>query len=184
MTAPVLADGLCLMQRDEADMLWDQVVLNAPHWVLEIGTNKGGSALVICDALRQMEYDAHLITLDPCDNRDPDLWAQIEPTGLFINQASPSGTATAYALAGALFDLVFIDGHHSLESVRADIDGVLPVLRVGSVILFHDAHYDDVRCAIDEAVKRHALRDDGLIAGAPVGGPDEWWGGLRRVMKP
>lgn len=41
-------------------------------------------------------------------------------------------------LARESFDLVFIDGHHSYESVRQDIGLALPLLKPGGTIALHD----------------------------------------------
>ena len=41
-------------------------------------------------------------------------------------------------LSGTEYDLVFIDGDHSAESVRRDIDKALSVLKPGGLLAFHD----------------------------------------------
>lgn len=41
-------------------------------------------------------------------------------------------------LTPASFDLVFVDGHHSYESVQQDIGLALPLLKPGGTIAFHD----------------------------------------------
>lgn len=39
---------------------------------------------------------------------------------------------------GAVFDGVFLDAHHSAESVMADIELALPLVRAGGFMAFHD----------------------------------------------
>lgn len=41
--------------------------------------------------------------------------------------------------AGAFFDLVFVDGDHTYEAVKQDVNDWLPLLRVGGVLLLHDS---------------------------------------------
>lgn len=36
-------------------------------------------------------------------------------------------------------DLLFVDGDHSYKGVKADIEGWIPLVKVGGVVLFHDA---------------------------------------------
>jgi cephalosporin hydroxylase len=184
MTAPQFTNGQCLMQRDEIEALWTLVIQHAPRCVLEIGSYKGGSALVICEALRQTGQEAHLFMVDPCDQRDPALWERIADVATFIPEPSPEGVATASQLAGMPFDVAFVDGYHGFEQVSADLVGLLPVMRSGGVLVFHDAHFESVQRAIDEALLTTPLQDDGIIAGLPLTDADgNHWGGLRKVIK-
>lgn len=47
-------------------------------------------------------------------------------------------------LMNGLFDLVFIDGDHAVESVRRDVRAVRRLVRKGGVMAFHDADYESV----------------------------------------
>lgn len=57
------------------------------------------------------------------------------------------------------FDLVLVDGDHSLEGARADLDNVWPLVRPGGAVLFHDichpAHEHLLRC-FDQFVAKHS----------------------------
>jgi predicted O-methyltransferase YrrM len=78
---------------------------------------------------------------------------------------SPEALSQAQQLAGSKFDFVFIDGDHSFEGVLKDIEGVIPLLDAGGYILLHDAHYFEVKEAIDEALRRYPfLTDCGMVS--------------------
>lgn len=59
------------------------------------------------------------------------------------------------------YDVVFIDGDHSKESVEADIERSLPALRDGGLLVFHD-YQSPVDPGVTEAV------DDLLASGAEL----------------
>lgn len=61
------------------------------------------------------------------------------------------------------FDLSFIDGTHTYEAVRSDLDNVLPLMKDGSLVTFHD--YDEpqdhtvgVKMAVDETIDKGLLK--------------------------
>lgn len=57
-------------------------------------------------------------------------------------------------------DLIFIDGGHTLEVVRKDIELYLPRLKSGGVVVFHDFSSEcGVPTAVWEAVQRGSFRD-------------------------
>ena len=92
--------------------------------------------------------------------------------------------AAGRAGVGAPFDFAWIDGNHTYEGLRADIDGVLPLLADNAYLLFHDAHYTGVKRAIDEAVAATSqLVDCGLISIEPTVLTDNdqttTWAGMR-----
>lgn len=59
----------------------------------------------------------------------------------------------------ALIDLVFIDGDHSPEGVRADWEAFSPLVRVGGLVLFHDAmntrDFPGILDLIDGTIKKN-----------------------------
>jgi predicted O-methyltransferase YrrM len=60
-------------------------------------------------------------------------------------------------------DFLFIDGDHSYEGVRADVNSWFPKLNPGALVLFHDVGWaDGVQQVIDEMVKPRANSEGGL----------------------
>lgn len=53
---------------------------------------------------------------------------------------------------GKQFDLVYIDGRHEYEHVRADIMAWAPLVKVGGWLAGHDWQHTDVQVAVQECV--------------------------------
>ncbi len=157
-----------------------------PARCLEIGTHFGGSTTITCAALDDVGA-GHLVCVDPNPLVPDQVWLGLAHRATMLRGNSPGALAEATAMAGGLFDFVFIDGDHTHAGVVRDVDGVLGVAAPGAHLLFHDSHYWEVRDAIDECVTRHAGRliDGGTLsalATEPITAPDgsqACWGGFR-----
>ncbi len=157
-----------------------------PRRCLEIGTHFGGSTTITCAALDDVGA-GRLVCVDPNPLVPAELWARLAHRATMIRGTSPGALPDAVALAGGLFDFVFIDGDHTLDGVVRDVDGVLTVAAPGAHLLFHDSHYWEVREAIDACVARYPGRlvDAGTLSALstdPIQAPDgtsAQWGGFR-----
>lgn len=157
-----------------------------PERCLEIGTHFGGSTTITCAALDDVGT-GRLVCVDPNPLVAADLWARLTHRATMIRGTSPGVLPEAVAVAGGLFDFVFIDGDHTHTGVVRDVEGVLQVAAPGAHLLFHDSHYWEVRDAIDECLSRHTTRltDAGTLSAlstAPIASPDgtsAQWGGFR-----
>lgn len=70
------------------------------------------------------------------------------------------GDQAKVALYGKKFDVIFIDGDHSYNGVKADIDLVIPHAKKETLIIFHDiacAHVPGVQQAYEETLKQGRL---------------------------
>jgi len=67
-------------------------------------------------------------------------------------------------------DLIFIDGDHSYEGCRADIEAWLPLLKPGGVVAFHDfgSRASGVTQAIFEAIKAGRFAEIVDVAGTII----------------
>ncbi|WP_019616970.1 class I SAM-dependent methyltransferase [Psychromonas ossibalaenae] len=75
-------------------------------------------------------------------------------------------------LAGGNIDLLFIDGDHTYDGVKADWDSYSPMLQKGSVVVFHDIGWaEGVRKVIDEDVIGNVSSFESL--------PNLWWGSIK-----
>eukprot|EP00929_Paragymnodinium_shiwhaense_P046882 TRINITY_DN23835_c0_g1_i4.p1 TRINITY_DN23835_c0_g1~~TRINITY_DN23835_c0_g1_i4.p1 ORF type:complete len:419 (-),score=86.89 TRINITY_DN23835_c0_g1_i4:325-1581(-) len=118
----------------------------------EIGVHDGRTSVQLLDALPQLR----LLLVDPFEYADKSyfdeevdyrklaeggaerLWRRLEPfrhRSVFYNQKS---LAAADLVADGRLDLVFIDGDHSYESVRADLRAWRRKLREGGTLAGHD----------------------------------------------
>lgn len=176
-TAPIL------MTWSERVVLYGAVFGRRPQRCLEIGTNKGGAAMVMCAALDDLGA-GKLICVDPAPVIWPEHWQQIQHRTTLLTGKSPDLLPDAAKAAGGRFDFALIDGDHTKAGVIRDIEGVLEFADDDAYLLFHDAHFTEVREAIDEVLARQkdALADCGLISSERTPDPKQpnvFWGGLR-----
>ncbi|HXJ33717.1 MAG TPA: class I SAM-dependent methyltransferase [Candidatus Eisenbacteria bacterium] len=176
------------MTAPERVLVYSLVLGLRPQRCLEIGTHKGGSALIIGAALDDLGA-GRLVCVDPQPLVAPEHWAQVSHRATMIAGPSPAVLPQAIESAGGLFDFALIDGDHEYPGVVRDIEGTLRVLAPNAYMLFHDANYFEVARAIDEMLCKHADRlvdcgmlsvqqtpEDRVVSGHPV-----IWGGLRLV---
>ena len=153
----------------------------APQRILEIGTFQGGSTLIMCAALDDLN-EGQIFCVDPKPQVAEETWDSIKHRVSIIAEPSPHAVSQAVEMAGRPFDFALIDGDHSREGVDNDIDATVSALADEAHIIFHDAHYREVRDGIDAALSRYSgqFDDAGLVS--RVATADEngvLWGGLR-----
>lgn len=176
------------MTRAERLLLYTLAFCLRPRRYLEIGTYRGGSALVVASALDSLGSDGRLFCIDRRPEIAPEHWQLLEARTTVVEGASPGILPEVLRLAGDRFDLVFVDGDHTYKGVLADAIGALPCVQHGGYILFHDGFHADVGRAIDEFVAAHPAQiiDLGLLTREVTVHTDEAgnrveWGGLRLV---
>ena len=103
--------------------------------VLEIGTGTGYSTQCIADVADCV------VTIDP----DPWVHGNVWPI-LSGNVIPISG---ANLTLSRIFEVVFIDGDHALESIMSDIALARSCVKSEGVIIFHDYKIADVAMAIE-----------------------------------
>jgi len=54
-------------------------------------------------------------------------------------------------------DLLFVDGAHSYEGVRGDIENMIPHVISNGIVIFHDYHMKGVKQAVDEFLEETGL---------------------------
>jgi predicted O-methyltransferase YrrM len=184
----VITDAPALMLRPERVLLHALVRALRPVRVLEIGTHQGGSTLIMCAALDEVGA-GRIVCVEPNPAFEPGTWAAVAHRASLIEGVSPDALGEAAEAARGPFDFVFVDGDHTTEGVRRDIEGVLPLLSIGSYVVFHDAHYWQVAAAIEQSLADSAgtLVDCGMLSTEDVreeraeSGHPVAWGGLRML---
>ena len=177
-----------LMTFSERVVLYGIVFGLRPLRCLEIGTNKGGSSLIIGAALDDIGA-GHLVCVDQNPMIAPEHWEQLAHRVTLLKGTSPDILGQGVEVAGGKFDFALIDGDHELPGVIQDIEGVLPLLKDEAYMIFHDAHYYQVRKGIDEMLVKYKerLSDCGMLSVEQVpenrieNGYPVVWGGLRMV---
>jgi predicted O-methyltransferase YrrM len=141
-----------------------------PRRVLEIGTSKGGSALIITTALQANNF-GELWSVDPRAEvqLDPELFhGRLH----LVAGVSPRAVEELPGAVDGPFDLFFIDGLHSYDQVRQDLAACLLQAADGGYILLHDSFHYGVSEAIREALEAETrLQDAGYVCNdpAPIG---------------
>jgi predicted O-methyltransferase YrrM len=159
-TANELNHGVASLSFDEAAHLFRLARSLGPATIVEIGRFKGGSTVVFATAKHP---DATLWSFDLAGERAPgidgaEVDAEIAATlarfdrnrGVHLVRAD---SRTAEHPEGGC-DLLFIDGDHSYEGVRADYEHWRGALRPGGHLLFHDAAQPERYAAVSAGVTR------------------------------
>jgi predicted O-methyltransferase YrrM len=145
------------LHKDEGEELGK---LAAGKDVLEVGSYCGRSTICMAQSARSvtcMDYWDGRGTGVPADTLETfQKNIQRYAVGHKVTIAHPESTPPNES-----FDLIFIDGDHSQESVAADIDKALLALRPGGLIAFHD-----YKSPLDPGVT--AAVDEFISAGAKV----------------
>lgn len=177
------------MTRAERLLLFTLTFTLRPRRYLEIGTFKGGSALLVNAALNAVGSDAKMVCVDPEPKITPEHWELLALRTTLLTGFSPQILPEAETAAGGPFDLVLIDGDHSYDGLMRDATGVLPHVADGAYLLFHDSLFVEVARGLRDLAARHAdqLVDFGTLTrevtyqqredGEPIR-----WGGLHMMQ--
>jgi predicted O-methyltransferase YrrM len=143
----------------EITNLFELVKSENPKTVLEIGTDKGGTLYLWCQAAA---VDATIVSIDLSSRRrySPkrrELYAK------FVKSASQklhflpfsSHELSTVEKASSLFgdkkiDYLFIDGDHTYDGVKQDYEMFSPLVKEGGLIAFHDIKTVRPDCGVKE----------------------------------
>jgi predicted O-methyltransferase YrrM len=133
---------------DIVSVLYAVAASGQPENYLEIGVRRGRSACAVaaaCNSVDIYAFDMWQEGYANCENPGPALvqheLAKFGHTGAlsFINGDSHKTIPEFMAQNPNLtFDLITVDGDHSIEGAMDDLNNVIPRLRVGGVLVFDD----------------------------------------------
>lgn len=115
--------------------------------VLEIGSYRGRSTLALASTAKEV----HAVDWGRGDTGCGDDWTTPEllenlhrrgVTNVVVHVGFSEDVVPSFK---RVFDMAFIDGSHTAESVEKDVGMVLECLKPGGMIAFHDWDYDPVR---------------------------------------
>jgi predicted O-methyltransferase YrrM len=120
-----------------------------PKRVLEIGTHVGASTVYIASALRRFVEGGKLTTADISDVNGPQgAWKSLgmsAPPVWFVSNLGFEDVTTFITRAAAQilngpgrYDLIFLDGDHSVPAVYREISAALNILNPQGLIVLHD----------------------------------------------
>jgi len=108
--------------------------------VLEIGTLYGRSAAIIASALKRSGKDVQFVSVDIEPQVQAETRRRLEEAGLADFVSLFSGTCDDFFREHPGFQpaLVFIDGDHSYDGVRRDLEALEDHVPTSGLVLFHD----------------------------------------------
>lgn len=168
------------MSNIERFLLFSLVRGISPEVAVEVGTFRGGSALIIATALKMVGH-GKLWCVEPFPQLQID-WNEISDVATLVVEPSPQAYETIAKSIPSPIQFAFIDGRHEFDAVVADIVGITPHLDDNAWLLCHDAISRPVAKAIDRALQEVPELSDGGIISRFVEA-DQWpgaaLGGLR-----
>lgn len=141
--------------------------------VIEVGSLQGRSLAMLAMALRGVASDALLISIDPHADQ-PHNPSHVRLTLRHIGeedrlvQIRRTSDEACRVLRPGIASLIFIDGDHSYEQVRADFENYRSFLAPGGVLAFHDYGFGshngqpDTHPGVREVIDRHVVPTPGL----------------------
>jgi cephalosporin hydroxylase len=165
-----------------------------PRLSLEIGTNYGGTLLMLCTL---SPPGARIISVDlPLGRfgggyplRKIPLFRRFPRSGqrLHLIRADSHAAETKQRvlriLAGEPLEYLFLDGDHTYDGVRRDFEMYAPLVRSGGIVVFHDIaeHKREKDCGVDkfwnEIKQRFRYREI-------IEDPKQRWAGIGVLFMP
>jgi len=121
-----------------------------PSLIVETGTHKGFSALMMAKALQQ-NGSGHIHTVDMEDHGTKELFKRFGLSSVATFYKMMSVNLIRMMPKDRKIDFLWLDADHSEESVLAEIEAALHFFKPGSYVGFHDALVDRRE---DNAVKK------------------------------
>jgi len=115
---------------------------------LEIGSARGGSLMCIFLASQSVGRTVNLIGIDPDPNINLGYNTRNISNLRFIKKMSDE---VKDDIADNSVDLLYIDGEHSYEQVKRDIQNYLPKVKKEGLVIGDDYNLPGVKMAADEA---------------------------------
>ncbi|MCV3217383.1 class I SAM-dependent methyltransferase [Plectonema radiosum NIES-515] len=160
----VVENSPSLMPLAQRLFLWSFVYGIGPKRYLEIGTDAGGSAMIVKSAIAALGLDDFRgVCIDPEFKLVQTTRDYLGEQFTYIEQKnSPEAMIEAARLAGS-FDFILVDGDHTYDHALIDIMLAIPYLSRGGYILIDDAAHPQVRDAISYVIDNCRLIDCGFM---------------------
>jgi hypothetical protein len=184
----VIRDAPVWMSRAERLLLFSLIFCLRPSSYLEIGTFKGGSALIVSSAMDASGNGGRMVCIDPDPQIEPTDWEKIKHRVSLVKGFSPDIITKAIEFIEYHIDFALIDGDHRADSVLHDGCALLPFASKGTYFLFHDCFNPEVQEGIQSFLRKNSKKvlDCGILTREytkeehPGKNPTRW-GGMRLV---
>ena len=165
-TAYSLADWLNYLSREEVDFL--QKIARLPKAknpvIVNIGAGAGTSGLSFAEA--RPEADLYTVDISKggplgglSSERNAFAKAEMIAPMQILGDSKQVGSEWSNNLK---IDILFVDGDHTYDGVKGDIESWLPHVKRGGYIIFHDyqqGKWPDVKKAVDEYMADYQVVD-------------------------
>lgn len=147
------------------EILWLVEILRAlqPSAICEIGAAGGGTTFLLAHAAAR---DALIISLDLAftESRKAALerFALSGQRIVCLQEDShklETVNAVGNCLAGRNLDVLYLDGDHSYQGIRADFEMYSPLVRPGGIVVFHDI--------VPDYKTRYGIETSSYVGGVP-----------------
>jgi len=162
-------------------LLLYKVALSLPRncTIVEIGSYLGASSSFLASAAKEKNGTLYCIDTwknEAMDEAPRDTYGQfIQNTKHYKNWIVPMrGKSVEVAKDfNKDIDMLFIDGDHSYQAVKADVDAWFPKLKNGAIVVFHDCGWaEGVQKVIEEIVKSMQIGKGNAL-------PNIYWAKIR-----
>jgi predicted O-methyltransferase YrrM len=139
-SSTILAHGIASLRLDEAAYLYRLVRDERPRVIAEVGRFRGGSTLLLAAAGDAVVHSYDIAVRQGHDGSelDRELRSALERYGI-ADRVFLHVESSLTAKPPQDIDVLFVDGDHSDEGVRADFSRWTPCVRAGGHVLLHDA---------------------------------------------
>lgn len=128
--------GLLMLQFDEAAFLFRLVRSQPAARILEIGRYYGGSAFLFAVA---GDHNSMVTSIDIAPQNDELLQIALKKSGLAHKVQLLVGDSRGGEASADFYDLIFVDGDHSYESVLKDYEHWRKAVKPGGYLALHNA---------------------------------------------
>lgn len=126
-----------LQKKAEFLRLVDIIKEGERNRILEIGTNSGGATTVFCNLFKEV-YSVDIKVYRDSTN----LESGYKNFHRIIGDSQLRTTANYFKLAGLTFDVLMIDGSHTLEGLMSDFFNYKDFVNKGGLIIIHDILFE------------------------------------------
>jgi precorrin-6B methylase 2 len=139
--------GSCTLE--EYKLLYHLVLILKPKKILEIGTARGASSIVMSKALLETGIDGHIYTIEKNETLHKEAIEEVEKYNL-ENITLLLGDSSTIAREYEDIDFTFVDGDHSFPGLLNDWESIKDTC---IYYLFHDANGWDVPNLLSNIMK-------------------------------
>ncbi len=104
--------------------------------IAEIGVDRGDFSFEILTRCQPAKL--HLFDMDLTRLINPHILRELARPGNIVKTHAGDGATNLQRMPGQYFDVIYVDGDHTYEGVKRDIEAAVPKLKPEGVLIFND----------------------------------------------